>query len=191
MRFVAWRRVKLCYLGVYQGLGLGVRLVPSLAILVSILHSKVVREIDAGQLDSDSDVCMAWLAFILLSCGKGAKNGASSVFGMNRASSVPLLEKFGRWLSPFWMFFGIVVGFALMVLAGRWAGKQNLFAAYKRSYIWISPEGYFYPSLNNLTQLVTHIADRKKILVLVGGDSVLVGVDKKQNGSGRKSCNDF
>jgi lysophospholipase L1-like esterase len=98
---------------------------------------------------------------------------------MKRDSSVPLLEKFGQWLSPFWVFFGIVVGFALMVLAGRWAGKQNLFAAYKRSYVWISPEGYFYPSLNNLTQLVTHIAERKKILVLVGGDSVLVGVGQK------------
>src|ERR1700692_2022846 len=60
--------------------------------LVSILHWKVVREIDAGQLDSDSDVCMSCLAFILLSCGKGAKNGSSPVFGMNLASSVPLLE---------------------------------------------------------------------------------------------------
>jgi len=99
---------------------------------------------------------------------------------MSRDSSVPILEKFGQWLSPFWVFFGIVVGFALMVLAGRWAGKQNLFTGYERSDIWISPEGYFYPSLNNLTQLVTHIADGKKILVLVGGDSVLVGVGQSK-----------
>jgi hypothetical protein len=31
-----------------------------------------------------------------------------------------------------------------MVFAGRWAGKQNLFVAYERSYPLISPEGYFY-----------------------------------------------
>jgi lysophospholipase L1-like esterase len=99
---------------------------------------------------------------------------------MRRDSSVPQLEKFGRSLSPFWVFFGIVAGFVLMIFAGRWAGKQNLFTGYRRSYIWISPEGYFYPSLNNLTQLVTHIADRKKILVLVGGDSVLVGVGQSK-----------
>src|SRR4029077_411188 len=99
---------------------------------------------------------------------------------MSRDSSVPILQKFGHWLSPFWVFFGIVVGFALMVLAGRWAGKQNLFAGYERSDIWISPEGYFYPSLNNLTELVTHVADGKKILVLVGGDSVLVGVGQSK-----------
>jgi hypothetical protein len=99
---------------------------------------------------------------------------------MSRDSSVPILEKFGRWLNPFWMFFGIALGFVVMVLAGRWAGRQNLFSGYQRSYIWISPEGYFYPSLNNLTQLVTHIADRKRILVLVGGDSVLLGVGQSK-----------
>src|SRR5258708_7358470 len=99
---------------------------------------------------------------------------------MSRDSSIPILEKFGQWLSPFWVFFGIVVGFALMVLAGRWAGKQNLFTGYERSDIWISPEGYFYPSLNNLTQVVRHIAPKGKILVLVGGDSVLVGVGQKK-----------
>jgi len=99
---------------------------------------------------------------------------------MSRDSSVPILEKFGRWLNPFWMFFGIALGFVVMVLAGRWAGRQNLFSGYQRSYIWISPEGYFYPSLNNLTQLVTHLADKKRVLVLVGGDSVLLGVGQSK-----------
>ena len=53
---------------------------------------------------------------------------------MNRDSSIPLLEKFGQRLSPVSVFIGIVVGFSLMVLAGRWAGKQNLFIAYERNY---------------------------------------------------------
>jgi len=52
-----------------------------------------------------------------------------------------------------------------MVFAGRWAGKQNLFVAYERSYPLISPEGYFYPSLDNLTELVSHVASPRKILV--------------------------
>lgn len=95
---------------------------------------------------------------------------------MSRKHHVPLLERFGRRLSPFWVLFGIVAGFVLMVQAGRWAGRRNLFSGYQRSYIWISAEGYFYPSLNNLTRLINAVADPGKTLVLVGGDSVLVGV---------------
>jgi hypothetical protein len=99
---------------------------------------------------------------------------------MKRDSSIPLLEKFGQRLSPILVFIGIVVGFSLMVFAGRWAGKQNLFIAYERNYPLISPEGYFYPSLDNLTELVSHEASKRKILVLVGGNSVLLGVGQKK-----------
>jgi hypothetical protein len=100
---------------------------------------------------------------------------------MSRDSSIPLLVKFGQRLSPVWVFIGIVVGFSLMVLAGHWAGKRNLFAAYERNYLMISPEGYFYPSLDNLTELVGHEASKRKILVLVGGNSVLLGVGQKKD----------
>ena len=64
---------------------------------------------------------------------------------MSRELPVPLLEKFGQRLSPVLVFIGIFAGFSLMVFAGRWAGKQNLFVGYERSYPLISPEGYFYP----------------------------------------------
>ncbi len=101
-------------------------------------------------------------------------------FDMRSDMSIPFLEKFGHRLSPISVFIGIVVGFSLMVLAGRWAGKQNLFIAYERNYQMISPEGYFYPSLDNLTELVSHLASKRKILVLVGGDSVLLGVGQKK-----------
>jgi lysophospholipase L1-like esterase len=98
---------------------------------------------------------------------------------VSRDPSIPLLEKFGRNLRPVSLFVGIVVGFSLMVIAGRWAGRQNLFVAYERNYQLISPEGYFYPSLNNLTELVSHVASQRKILVLVGGNSILLGVGQK------------
>jgi hypothetical protein len=100
---------------------------------------------------------------------------------MSRESPVPLLEKFGQRLSPVLVFIWIFAGFSLMVLAGRWTGKQNLFIAYERSYPLISPEGYFYPSLDNLTELVSHVGSRRKILVLVGGNSVLLGVGQKKD----------
>jgi len=64
---------------------------------------------------------------------------------MRSDTSIPLLEKFSQRLSPVLVFVGIVTGFGLMVLAGRWAGKQNLFVAYERNYQLISPEGYFLP----------------------------------------------
>jgi hypothetical protein len=100
---------------------------------------------------------------------------------MSRESHIPLLEKFGQRLNPGLLFFGIFTGFGLMVLAGRWASKQNLLVGFERSYPLISPEGYFYPSLDNLTELVSHVASRRKILVLVGGDSVLLGVGQKKD----------
>ncbi len=99
---------------------------------------------------------------------------------MSRDSSIPFLEKFSQRLRPLSVFIGIVAGFSLMVIAGRWAGKQNLFVAYARNYPLISPEGYFYPSLDNLTELVSHVASKRKILVLVGGNSVLLGVGQKK-----------
>ena len=99
---------------------------------------------------------------------------------MSRDSSIPLLERFGQRLSPTLVFIGVFAGFSLMVIAGRWTGKQNLFVAYERNYPLISPEGYFYPSLDNLTELVNHVASNRKILVLVGGNSVLMGVGQKK-----------
>jgi hypothetical protein len=100
---------------------------------------------------------------------------------MSREPPIPLLEKLGQQLNPALVFIGIFAGFSLMVLAGRWAGKQNLFVAYERSYPLIAPEGYFYPSLDNLTELVGHVASRRKILVLVGGNSILLGVGQKRD----------
>jgi hypothetical protein len=124
-------------------------------------------------------VWLGWLLFFY-PVDKALKNGAFATRDMSRNSSIPLLEKFGRRLSPVLVFIGIVTEFSLMVLVGRWAGKQNLFVAYERNYPLISPEGYFYPSLNNLTELVNHVASKRKILVLVGGNSVLLGVGQKK-----------
>jgi hypothetical protein len=124
---------------------------------------------------------VAGLAFVLLPGRQSAEHGASAVRDMSRESPVPLLEKFAQRLNPVLVFIGIFAGFGLMVLAGRWAGKQNLLVGYERSYPLISPEGYFYPSLENLTELVSHAASKRKILVLVGGDSVLLGVGQKKD----------
>ena len=84
---------------------------------------------------------------------------------MSRDSSIPLLERFGQRLNPTLVFAGVFAGFILMVIAGRWAGKQNLFVAYERNYPLISPEGYFYPSLDNLTEPVNHLVSNRKTLV--------------------------
>ena len=67
-----------------------------------------------------------------------------------------------------------------MVLAGRWAGKQHLFALYERIYRLISPEGYFYPSLDSLTEFIGHLASKEKNLVILGGNSALRGSRPKK-----------
>jgi lysophospholipase L1-like esterase len=110
---------------------------------------------------------------------------------MSRDPSTPILKKFARRLKPVPVFVGMIVGFSLMVLVGRWAGKQNLFVSYERNYPLISPEGYFYPSLDNLTELVSHVASKQKILVLVGGNSVLLGVGQKKEQLWTKELQDL
>jgi hypothetical protein len=99
---------------------------------------------------------------------------------MSRKTSIPLLEKFSHRLRPFWLFSGIAIGLSFMVIAGHWAGKQNPYFGFQRHHRLISPESFYYPSLDNLTALVRHSTSKKQILVIVGGSSVLIGESQKE-----------
>ena len=88
----------------------------------------------------------------------------------------PLLERLSRFLSPSWFFAGLAMGMALCIWAGNWAAHQNVYAARSRFFFKVSPEGYVYPTVENLCEFVRRRAPKDKILVLVGGSSISLGV---------------
>lgn len=70
---------------------------------------------------------------------------------------------------------GILIGFALCSLAGRWAAEHALFQHFVRFHTAIGPAGGFYPTASELVSQVTGNVPREKILVLVGGASYFRG----------------
>ncbi|HEY5812282.1 MAG TPA: hypothetical protein VIT23_06490, partial [Terrimicrobiaceae bacterium] len=75
----------------------------------------------------------------------------------------------------------VAIGLALCILGGRLAARANTFADRSRFFYQISPEGYVYPTLENLLQFVRERAAHDKILILSAGSSISLGVGQ-QNG---------
>ena len=76
-------------------------------------------------------------------------------------------------------FAGVVLGLALCILGGRLAARANVYSDRSRFFFQISPEGYVYPTLENLLQFVRQKAPPGKILVLAAGSSISLGVGQQ------------
>lgn len=92
-----------------------------------------------------------------------------------------ILDFFCAWLLPVPFFAGVLLGIALCIGAGRQASKKDIYHDRDRFFMKISPEGNVYPTLENLAQFVRGKASHKKILVLVGGSSILLGVGQNSD----------
>jgi len=95
---------------------------------------------------------------------------------MKKQAPPSFMEKMGRFIQPWALFVGVALGFVGLVLAGRWADKRDIYAGVPRFHPLISTDGSVYPTLGHLQQHVRANASRRKILVLVGGNSILLGV---------------
>lgn len=110
---------------------------------------------------------LAWLAFV-----RPAAPAPRSV----RPPGGTHLEAFCRFLRPAPYFAGVLLGISLAAWAGSWAARQDVYGDRSRFFFQISSEGNVFPTLENLRQFVRGKADPDKILVLVGGSSVMLGV---------------
>ena len=97
------------------------------------------------------------------------------------AASTPLLERFSQLLLPMPFFAGVVLGLALCILGGRLASRADVYNDRSRFFFQISPEGYVYPTLENLLQFVRQKAPPGKILVLAAGSSISLGAGQQNN----------
>jgi hypothetical protein len=87
-----------------------------------------------------------------------------------------ILDFFCARLLPIPFFAGVLLGIALCIGAGQQASKKDVYHDRDRFFMKVSPEGNIYPTLENLEQFVRGKASPNKVLILVGGSSILLGV---------------
>ncbi len=97
---------------------------------------------------------------------------------MTEPPAAPTL--FDRLIAPRALFVGIACSFLGCCLAGWWAGRHNCFEHFERFHIYISPETLFYPTVHQVRELARSRLDPDKIVVIVGGSSVLHGMGQSQ-----------
>ena len=71
---------------------------------------------------------------------------------------------------------GIVAGFGAMCVLGRQAARENHLGAFARFTQWTSPETKYYPTIGEMMSFVRARMKPGRVLVIVGGNSVLRGV---------------
>jgi hypothetical protein len=98
---------------------------------------------------------------------------------MSLEPHVTFLARLAR--RPFPIFLGIVVGFVACCLAGRLAAKQQPFEDFVRFHAYRSPEVNYYPSFSRVLNLAREHIHPGKILVVVGGNSILHGVGQRES----------
>jgi hypothetical protein len=87
-----------------------------------------------------------------------------------------------QWLAqgPVAVVLGIVCGFAACCAAGRWAATQQPYTSFVRFHPGIAPDSSFYPTYAQTLNLAREHVQPGKVLVIVGGNSVLQGVGQRE-----------
>jgi hypothetical protein len=83
--------------------------------------------------------------------------------------------RFG-WIRPSWFIAGVALGSASLGFLGWSIGRTDIHPGFVRFHSMISPEGGYYPTLDEMTSIVRAKAKPGQVLVIVGGNSVLMGI---------------
>lgn len=96
------------------------------------------------------------------------------------ATSAGILPAFARRIQPRPFFAGLLLGAVTMLGLGQWAKRHDTFGDRIRFFQAVSPERGIYPTIDNLAAFVRGKADPKKILVLVAGSSICLGIGQPE-----------
>lgn len=77
-----------------------------------------------------------------------------------------------KFIAPKLLLCSVIIAFLCCCLLGSLCRRENLYPDFKRFHIYLSPISYYYPTSGQLLNLAEQ-KDQEKILVIVGGDSVL------------------
>jgi len=80
------------------------------------------------------------------------------------------------YFRPGWFLAGLLAGVLLLAWFGHATAGRSHFRDFKRLYPAISPEGSYYPTVDELCALVRSRCRPDQVLVIVGGNSVFNGV---------------
>ena len=85
-------------------------------------------------------------------------------------------------LSPRWFFIGVAIGLLACIGGGFWASRQDIYGDRDRFFNQIAQGGSIYPTVDNLCAFVCGKVSKNKKLILVAGDSRLLGVGQTNAG---------
>ncbi len=91
-------------------------------------------------------------------------------------------SRFERLLSPGALFLGIAFSFLACCAAGYWSSRHNSFHHFQRFHQLIAQESQYYPTASQVRALGRSTLDPNKIVVVVGGTSVLHGTCQSPDG---------
>ena len=91
-----------------------------------------------------------------------------------------ILAKFADRVNPRPFFAGLVLGTVAMLGLGIWARQHDTYGDRIRFFQEISPERAVYPTIDNLAAFVRGKADPQKILVLIAGSSISLGIGQPE-----------
>jgi lysophospholipase L1-like esterase len=75
---------------------------------------------------------------------------------------------------------GIVAGFLACCIAGRLAARQQPFENFVRFHPGTAPDSHYYPPFSQVLNLARQRALPGKVMVLIGGNSILNGVGQRE-----------
>jgi lysophospholipase L1-like esterase len=84
----------------------------------------------------------------------------------------------GAGFRPRWFLSGLVAGLGLMALLGWQAGKSDFHPGFTRFHPVLSPEANYFPSLEEMKEIVRARYRSGQVLVVVGGNSIMQGVSQ-------------
>ena len=78
-------------------------------------------------------------------------------------------------LNPKYFFFGLIIAILSLSMAGWRMTTENIFANFSRFHLFISPVAQYFPTSRQLMALTRGTVSKNKIIVLIGGSSVMRG----------------
>jgi hypothetical protein len=91
-----------------------------------------------------------------------------------------LRHRLALQLTPLSLIAGVAFSFLGCCAAGRILSERNCFISFVRFHQYISPESLYYPTPNQVAALARSTLDPNKIIVVVGGSSVLHGTGQRE-----------
>lgn len=83
-------------------------------------------------------------------------------------------------IRPGWFFFGLALGLVTLGWLGRYVGRTDYHPGFVRFNQAISPEGNYFPTVDEMCAIARGCCRPDQVLVVVGGNSILYGVWQMQ-----------